>query len=155
MFIFVASPKFSDFVEDEDVHAYLDVLRSMGTSDESINSSLSIVLFNLLRGVYELGDITRIEGSNFNILFCMHLTEDSYLLNLSALEACFTKLADFSTNVISPVITLLLPNFDEEGDLDNFTEEFAELYRNSEIERSLAVMTTSFVKDQLGYKVGH
>lgn len=155
MFIFLAPPNFGDFTQDPDVQDCLEILKSVGTSDESVNSHLSTILYNLLKDVYELGDITRIGGSNFNIMFCMEYEGDELILQYEALEACFEKLSDFSENIVSPVITLLLPNFREEGDLDAFTEDFAELYRDSEIQRSLAVMTTGFVRDQLGVKIGH
>jgi hypothetical protein len=141
----MAPANFNDFVIDDDVQEVLESLELLGISDKVFHHDLSIIMFNLLKGVYSLGDITRITGSSFNVLFCVNKEGvcEEYL------HSCIKSLGEFIENQNIEMCTLLIPSFLSQKDLTAFVQDLEEIYKECEINKPLAVLTTDFLKQNL------
>lgn len=154
MYLFLSPPKFTDFIRDPDTHQYLNIVQHMDIPDKLLELTLGSFLQPMLMGLYDMGDISRMGLMPYNFLFCISKSQDGELqINKSALTKCLTTLGECVDQLtMDEKIILVLPNFKNESILQEFTNEFSEIYADSEMKKTVAVMTVDSAKRILNLK---
>lgn len=152
MIIFPASPVFTEFINDKDIINNLSLLENSGSQYYPIYNTLSPVLFGMLKGIYELGDIARL-NANFEFLFCARKVDNYSVISekdlLKSLLQFKFKISQLNEKLEE--LIFILPTFKNQEMFDKFLEQLHDSYIEAEVPCNLQVVKA----DYLGGLINH
>lgn len=156
MFIFLAAPEFGFLTRDKETIQHLTMVQRSGVPENFINDWMRNTLSGLMRGIYELGDITR--EKLFNVMFCIHQNKfNEYMVDKQAFYSCIKELHN-----LIPLLSkdehfiFMLPATGSDKKKFRENADFLyDMYIREEIPVNAEVMKLDYSKVLLGTNIAH